>query len=122
MHKKQNFLSVFLNGLIVENPTFVLMLGMCPTLGITTAAMNVSNLSASRCISAPRLQTRRNPVCRSNIPLTVAATTSPREKPATTSGVMPLSISTDAAASSIAKRPGWVFRVSFSSSSVPAKH
>lgn len=40
MHKKQNFLSVFLNGLIVENPTFVLMLGMCPTLGITTMAMN----------------------------------------------------------------------------------
>ena len=40
MHKKQNFLSVFLNGLIVENPTFVLMLGMCPTLGITTQAMN----------------------------------------------------------------------------------
>jgi electron transport complex protein RnfE len=40
MHKKQDFLSVFLNGLIVENPTFVLMLGMCPTLGITTQAMN----------------------------------------------------------------------------------
>jgi electron transport complex protein RnfE len=40
MHKKPNFLSVFLNGLIVENPTFVLMLGMCPTLGITTQAMN----------------------------------------------------------------------------------
>ena len=40
MHKKQNFLRVFLNGLIVENPTFVLMLGMCPTLGITTQAMN----------------------------------------------------------------------------------
>ena len=40
MHKKQNFLSVFLNGLIVENPTFLLMLGMCPTLGITTQAMN----------------------------------------------------------------------------------
>lgn len=40
MHKKQNFFSVFFNGLVVENPTFVLMLGMCPTLGITTAAMN----------------------------------------------------------------------------------
>ena len=40
MHKKPTFLSVFLNGLIVENPTFVLMLGMCPTLGITTMAMN----------------------------------------------------------------------------------
>jgi len=38
--KKQTFLSVFLNGLLVENPTFVLMLGMCPTLGITTQAFN----------------------------------------------------------------------------------
>ena len=29
-----------LNGLIKENPTFVLMLGMCPTLALTTSAMN----------------------------------------------------------------------------------
>ncbi len=28
------------NGLIKENPTFVLMLGMCPTLAVTTAAIN----------------------------------------------------------------------------------
>ena len=28
------------NGLITENPTFVLMLGMCPTLAVTTLAMN----------------------------------------------------------------------------------
>lgn len=28
------------NGIIKENPTFVLMLGMCPTLAVTTAAMN----------------------------------------------------------------------------------
>lgn len=42
MADKQNksFWKVFLNGLIVENPTFVLMLGMCPTLGVTTAAIN----------------------------------------------------------------------------------
>ena len=40
MAKKQNFLSVFLNGLIFENPIFALMLGMCPTLGITTAGSN----------------------------------------------------------------------------------
>ena len=38
-HSK-SFWKVFLNGLIVENPTFVLMLGMCPTLGVTTAAIN----------------------------------------------------------------------------------
>ncbi|MBQ5591038.1 MAG: electron transport complex subunit RsxE, partial [Clostridia bacterium] len=28
------------NGLIKENPTFVLMLGMCPTLAVTTSAFN----------------------------------------------------------------------------------
>ena len=28
------------NGIIKENPTFVLMLGMCPTLAITTSASN----------------------------------------------------------------------------------
>lgn len=28
------------NGLIKENPTFVLVLGMCPTLGVTTSAIN----------------------------------------------------------------------------------
>ena len=26
----------FFNGLIVENPTLVLMIGMCPTLAVTT--------------------------------------------------------------------------------------
>ena len=28
------------NGLVKENPTFVLMLGMCPTFAVTTSAMN----------------------------------------------------------------------------------
>ena len=37
---KPTFFSVFLNGLIWENPTFSLMLGMCPTLAITTAGSN----------------------------------------------------------------------------------
>ncbi|MCQ2350596.1 MAG: electron transport complex subunit E [Paludibacteraceae bacterium] len=35
-----NKLKIILNGLITENPTFVLMLGMCPTLGTTTSAIN----------------------------------------------------------------------------------
>lgn len=35
-----NKLKIVLNGLIKENPTFVLMLGMCPTLGTTTSALN----------------------------------------------------------------------------------
>ena len=30
----------FTNGLLKENPTFVLMLGMCPTLAVTTSAKN----------------------------------------------------------------------------------
>ena len=28
------------NGIIKENPTFVMMLGMCPTLAVTTSATN----------------------------------------------------------------------------------
>lgn len=35
-----NNLKVLLNGLIKENPTFVLLLGMCPTLGTTSSAIN----------------------------------------------------------------------------------
>ena len=38
---KQNSISErLINGLINENPTFVLMLGMCPTLAVTTSAVN----------------------------------------------------------------------------------
>jgi len=33
-------LGIIVNGIIKENPTFVLMLGMCPTLGTTTSASN----------------------------------------------------------------------------------
>ncbi|MCQ2237360.1 MAG: electron transport complex subunit E [Bacteroidales bacterium] len=33
-------LSIMMNGIIKENPTFVLLLGMCPTLGTTTSAIN----------------------------------------------------------------------------------
>lgn len=35
-----NNLKVLLNGIIKENPTFVLLLGMCPTLGTTSSAIN----------------------------------------------------------------------------------
>ena len=35
-----NKLSIILKGIIKDNPTFVLVLGMCPTLGTTTSAMN----------------------------------------------------------------------------------
>ena len=33
-------LKIFLNGVVKENPTFVLLLGMCPTLGTTSSAIN----------------------------------------------------------------------------------
>ncbi len=33
-------LGLILKGIIKENPTFVLVLGMCPTLGTTTSAIN----------------------------------------------------------------------------------
>lgn len=33
-------MKILLNGLVKENPTFVLMLGMCPTLATTTSAVN----------------------------------------------------------------------------------
>ena len=32
-------LKILMNGIITENPTFVLLLGMCPTLGTTSSAM-----------------------------------------------------------------------------------
>ena len=35
-----NQLKVLWNGIIKENPTFVLLLGMCPTLGTTSSALN----------------------------------------------------------------------------------
>ena len=35
-----NYIKILLNGVIKENPTFVLMLGMCPTLATTTSAIN----------------------------------------------------------------------------------
>ena len=36
-----------LNGMIRENPTFVLMLGMCPTLAVTTSAVNGAGMGLS---------------------------------------------------------------------------
>ena len=35
-----NKFKIILNGIITENPTFVLLLGMCPTLGTTSSAIN----------------------------------------------------------------------------------
>lgn len=40
MKEKNQNLKIFLNGLINENPTFVQLLGMCPTLAVTTSLKN----------------------------------------------------------------------------------
>lgn len=37
----------FLNGIFKENPTFVLFLGMCPTLAVTTSAFNAIGMGLS---------------------------------------------------------------------------
>lgn len=43
MGKKQ----IFTNGILKENPTFRLVLGMCPTLAVTTAAINGIGMGAA---------------------------------------------------------------------------
>lgn len=35
-----NYFKTIVNGIVKENPTFVLLLGMCPTLATTTSAVN----------------------------------------------------------------------------------
>jgi electron transport complex protein RnfE len=40
-------LRYFTNGLLKENPTFVLVLGTCPTLAVTTAAINGIGMGAA---------------------------------------------------------------------------
>jgi len=35
-----NYIKILNNGIVKENPTFVLLLGMCPTLATTTSALN----------------------------------------------------------------------------------
>lgn len=40
MSNSNSNLGIIVNGLVRENPTFVLVLGMCPTLGTTTSAGN----------------------------------------------------------------------------------
>lgn len=47
MVKKDSFLGALVNGLLFENPTFVLMVGMCPTLAVTTAASNAIGMGLS---------------------------------------------------------------------------
>ena len=45
--EKKSLKSVFLNGVITENPTFRLVLGTCPTLATTTSALNGLGMGAA---------------------------------------------------------------------------
>ena len=46
-----NNFKVLVNGIIKENPTFVLLLGMCPTLGTTSSAINGMSMGlATMCV------------------------------------------------------------------------
>ena len=40
MDNVNKYIKPVYNGIIKENPTFVLMLGMCPTFAVTTSAMS----------------------------------------------------------------------------------
>jgi electron transport complex protein RnfE len=45
--KKKKGFSVFINGIINENPTFRMLLGMCPSLAVTTMAKNGLGMGAA---------------------------------------------------------------------------
>ena len=47
MSEKKSLGKVFLNGIINENPTFRLVLGTCPTLAVTTSALNGLGMGAA---------------------------------------------------------------------------
>lgn len=44
---KESVWKTFFNGLLKENPTFVLFLGMCPTLAVTTGVTNAIGMGLS---------------------------------------------------------------------------
>ncbi len=48
--KNNTYLNVFTNGLVKENPTLRLVLGTCPTLAVTTAAINGIGMGLSATI------------------------------------------------------------------------
>jgi len=44
-----NQLNNFTKGFLKENPVFILLLGMCPTLGVTTSAINGLGMGLATC-------------------------------------------------------------------------
>ncbi len=47
MSDKQSVLSIFKNGIISENPVFFQLVGMCPTLAVTSSAINGFGMGAA---------------------------------------------------------------------------
>lgn len=47
MDSKQSMKGIFINGIINENPTFRLVLGMCPTIAVTTSLTNAVGMGAA---------------------------------------------------------------------------
>ena len=45
--KKNKYLSIFKEGVLTNNPTFVQLLGMCPTLAVTTSVTNAIGMGAA---------------------------------------------------------------------------
>ena len=60
-NEKRGLGRIFMNGVLTENPTFRLVLGTCPTLAVTTSAINglgmgagdTVELQGSSCILSP---------------------------------------------------------------------
>ena len=50
-----NNFKVLMNGIVKENPTFVLLLGMCPTLGTTSSAINGMGMGLATTVSYTHL-------------------------------------------------------------------
>ena len=45
----KKYIDILINGLIKENPVFVLVLGMCPTLATTSSAINGLSMGLATC-------------------------------------------------------------------------
>ncbi|WP_461246626.1 electron transport complex subunit RsxE [Treponema sp. R6D11] len=50
IREKANYGRIMANGLFAENPTFVQVLGMCPTLAVTTSAISALGMGVSTLI------------------------------------------------------------------------
>ena len=47
MKKENTYLSILKSGIFTNNPTFVQLLGMCPTLAVTTSVVNALGMGVA---------------------------------------------------------------------------